>query len=154
MPNKIALVPGGAEVVAIGEHRMGNGTPLFNEDGSPLLNKAGKHIKKDDGTLICRHITIRAPLLPVEPRPKCSTWQCLKEYAKEYWAWQKICRERMKPYILLSQYHQLRMGYAELKVNRDSDIPMRYRTGDDAPETVEELINEVKILKKLLKGAK
>ena len=70
------------------------------------------------GRLIARSVSIQGPPPPTCTRPKC-IWQFFRDSL----------------YVaLLSTYHSRRVRYAEKK--RHKKIPMKYRTGEDAPKDI------------------
>jgi hypothetical protein len=74
------------------------------------------------GNLISRSVSMQAP----DP-PSCTRFKCMWRF---YWATQ-FCG-------ILSTYHRLRIEYAER--NRRKKIPLKYRTGEDAPENIRQAI--------------
>ena len=70
------------------------------------------------GNLISRCVTIEAPDPPNCSKPKC-LWKFFKDTV--------FCS-------LISTYHSKRVRYAEK--NRRKKIPMKYRTGEEAPDTI------------------
>lgn len=78
--------------------------------------------KDGKGNLISRTVSIHSP-----SAPKCFRFSCLWNfYIKVVGVW------------LLSKYHQKRVVYAEKK--RHKKIPMKYRTGEDAPQNIKQAI--------------
>ena len=74
------------------------------------------------GNLISRSVSIQAP-----SPPKCFRFSCLWNfYLKVVECW------------LISNYHRRRVVYAERK--RHEIIPLKYRTGENAPETIKQAI--------------
>jgi hypothetical protein len=74
------------------------------------------------GNLIARTVSIQAP-----SPPACPKFSCLWKFPMKlifYW--------------LISTYHRKRVVYAEKK--RHKKIPLKYRTGEDAPETIKQTI--------------
>jgi len=87
----------------------------------PTITIEAEH-RDGKGNLISTSVSIQ----PVEP-PECFRFSCLwKFYLKVVRFW------------LISQYHMRRVVYAEK--NRHKQIPMKYRTGEDGPETIRESI--------------
>jgi hypothetical protein len=80
--------------------------------------KIGADHKDGQGNLIARSVSIQAPDPPVCTKPKC-LWKFF---------WDTISCG------LLSAYHRYRVEYAEKY--RRKRIPMKYRTGEDSPQTV------------------
>ena len=74
------------------------------------------------GRLISRSVSIQAP----DP-PQCFRFSCLWNfYIRVVTCW------------LISNYHRRRVVYAEKR--RHKKIPLKYRTGGDAPETIRQII--------------
>jgi len=74
------------------------------------------------GKLISRSVSIQDP-----SPPQCTKFRCVWRFF-----WQVVfCG-------LLSSYHCKRVVYAEK--NRRKDIPSKYRTGEDAPENIKQVI--------------
>ena len=113
---------------AICEHY---GTLMEKESKSLRCGKCGG----TRGTLVSRSVAIHAP-----PPPECVRIPCLIKFFHDV----LYC-------ALLSKYHQKRMEYAEK--NRGRKIPLKYRTGDDAPKTIKQALLALIILggKKWLK---
>jgi len=75
-----------------------------------------------EGQLIARSIAIEAP----DP-PACTKFRCLWKFLLNT----LLCG-------LVSSYHRGRVEYAIR--NRDKKIPLKYRTGEDAPENIRQAI--------------
>lgn len=78
--------------------------------------------KDGKGNLIARTMSIEAP----NP-PNCSKPRCLWKFF-----WETVFVS------LLSTYHSRRVRYAER--NRRKKIPMKYRTGENSPENIQQAI--------------
>ena len=116
---------GSFQAIVEAEHRDG----VCEECDIPMVKVQEEPIrlgcKKCGGTkgrLIARSISIQAP-----PQPKCTAPRCLWKFF-----WDTVFSS------LLSSYHTKRVRYAEK--NRHKKIPLKYRTGEDAPKNVRQAI--------------
>lgn len=82
-----------------------------------------------EGSLIARSVSIQPPPQPTCTKPKC-LWQFFVDTVYS---------------SLLSTYHCRRVRYAEEK--RHKTIPMKYRTGEDAPKNIKRAILAIIILR-------
>lgn len=74
------------------------------------------------GNLIARSVSIQAPT-----PPNCVRFSCLWKFF-----WDVVfCG-------LISKYHSLRVRYAEK--NRRKTIPLKYRTGENSPQNIQQAI--------------
>ena len=85
--------------------------------GVPIVTVEAEH-RDGKGNLIARTVSIQVPRLPDCPRLSCLWKFPLKLFF----------------YLLISKYHCKRVAYAEK--NRHKTIPMKYRTGEDAPQNI------------------
>lgn len=92
-----------------------------NDEGTIIGTLCGKCGGRK-GRLISRSVSIQNP----DP-PKCFRFSCLWNF------YLKVVRSWM-----IFNYHRRRVAYAEK--NRHRTIPMKYRTGEDAPEGIRQAI--------------
>jgi len=65
--------------------------------------------------------------------------------------WRTECNELINTFNAIQEYQELRAHYACAKQNWYKDIPIKYRTGEPYPQTLEDARAEIRILKKLIK---
>lgn len=107
---------------------------------------AGYEHTNGEGKLISKSVDIHFPdFPPLPPRPVCSTSDCIKKYKDKLDDWLGEYKRELDFYVLLCLYHQARIEYVYR--HRDDDIPMKYRTGEPAPETYIEIMKEITKLK-------
>ena len=82
----------------------------------------GAEHRDGQGNLISRSAVAQPPTPPICPKFKC-LW-------KFFW--------RVVYHGLLNEYHKARVEYAEK--HRRKEIPMKYRTGEDAPQNIHQAI--------------
>lgn len=100
------------------------------------------------GNLIVRQASIEPPEMPEElvmPDPTCR--ECINQYIRDFDKWTKKCKELMKEYQVILDYHEHRVKFAEK--HRNDVIPNKYRTGEESPTTKVDAEMEIKLLKKL-----
>lgn len=88
-----------------------------------------------EGNLISQQAMVAPPIPP--KMPECSKPECFKKYHGELKQFQKD----LEFYELLCNYHRARVGYAE-RHRPPKEIPLKYRTGEDAPTSRWSLIWE------------
>jgi hypothetical protein len=138
-------------IFAEAELRKGDGTPVFDENGSPVLDENGKQKRKNDGTLIVRHVSISPPPMPDPPRPPaCVSDDCIKQFNRELDAYHKECKRLMNEYKKVQDYHTKRVMYAQ-KARDDDSVPDWIKLGSWSPKTGAEADIEVAKLDKKIK---
>lgn len=84
--------------------------------------KVGAEHRDGKGNLVARSVSIDAPA-----PPNCTKFKCIWKFFLDT----LFCS-------LISSYHSKRVRYAER--NRHKKIPLKYRTGDDAPKNIRQAI--------------
>ncbi len=105
------------------------------------------------GNLISRQASIEPPEMPEKlAEPDSSCRECINQYIRDFDKWTKECKELMKEYQVILDYHEHRVEFAEK--HRNNTIPDKYRTGEDSPTTKMDAEREIKVLRKLDKNFK
>lgn len=99
-------------------------TGILISKGSPKTTVEAEH-RDAQGNLIAKSVSIQAP-----SAPNCVKMRCVLKFFLEV----LFCG-------LISIYHTKRVVYAEKK--RHKEIPIKYRTGEDAPENIKQAILEI-----------
>lgn len=116
--------------------------------GSGVHISWGADHRDGKGNLIVRQASIEPPQMPeqpAEPDPSCR--ECINQYIRDFDKWTKKCKELMKEYQVILDYHEHRVKFAEK--HRNDVIPNKYRTGEDSPITKIDAEREIGLLAKL-----
>jgi hypothetical protein len=102
-------------------------------------------VRKADGTLKYREVSVAVPELPEQPKLAC--WDCIPQYRKAFIEWEKRCQGLLDYYEALREYHTARCKYC-MKHGNDK-IEVKYRTGEPYPRTVDEARKEINKIRRL-----
>lgn len=96
--------------------------------------------------LVVRHMNIQFPQPPPLPAIHAIAGEhCIKKYKKALDAWMINYKNDIEFFELVCEYDKARIKYVYR--HRNDDIPDKYRTGEDVPETIMGLLKEITKLK-------
>jgi hypothetical protein len=83
---------------------------------------------------------------PIPPPPNCYTKQCIDEYKWAIEDWADKCKANAELFRMIHEYHKERCRYCMR--HRNDEIDEKYIMGSLVPQTIRELKQEIKKLRR------
>jgi len=104
-------------------------------------------VRRANGDLYYQETSVMFPELPlIPPPPTCYADNCIEQYKSDVDKWAAECKRLATLYKAIYHYHERRAAYCMR--HKHDIIEEKYRTGQPAPTTLEEIKSELRKIRR------